>query len=187
MPPSDEGGGICEANDGGRDRAAMRQARRICPSACPVSDGVLFNRLKSTQKIAETSLVSDFQFLILARLGNTNSDHFSVALSPTKILLPAARLTALEMIGPCVVVCSTDLHDLNGLRRDAAALANGKLHSGIELKRASAEVRIEGSGRIRQNVIQWLRWSSSAQTARGGYQGDHPPDGALPTFSLLRK
>ena len=97
--------------------------------------------------------------MILARLGNSNSDHFSVALSPTKILLPAARLTALEMIEPCVVVCATDLHDLNGLRRDAAAPANEKQHRGIERKRASAEVRIEESSRIRQNIVQWLRWS----------------------------
>ena len=46
---------------------------RLAQSCCnrvSVSDGVLFNRLKSTQKIAETSLVSDFPFLALA-----HADH----------------------------------------------------------------------------------------------------------------
>ena len=64
---------------------------------------------------------------------------------------------------------------------------NGKQKRGIELKRASAEVGIEGSHRRRQNLIQWLRPSWPAQTARAGLPKGPAPGAVFGDFLQKQK
>ena len=62
----------------------MRQTRRICPLACPVSDGVLFPWRKSTQNATETSLVSDFPFFGAGSCSASEGEKFRQLFLPPR-------------------------------------------------------------------------------------------------------